>query len=43
MITLEDIYRWADSIAQSQGTASEEEEAIATAIRDARMNSTLPP
>ena len=42
MITLEDIYRWADAIAQSQGTASEEEEAVAKAIRDALLNSTSP-
>lgn len=34
MITLSDIYQWAAGIAESQGTATEEEEAVAAAIRD---------
>ena len=41
MITLDDIYRWAASIAESQGTATEEEETLAAAIRDARPASSL--
>ena len=39
MITLADIYRWAAAIAESQGTATEEEELVAHAIRAALLQS----
>lgn len=41
MITLADIQAWAAGIAESQGTATEEEERVAAAIRAALRQSEI--